>query len=105
MSSKNINIIVLETNYHIVNINRLLKNVKSDILTDFICSNNKRAIITTNKIAVASDINIMKKYIKELEDINSNNVISFYFLQFKLYLKNLEVLYYSENTLSFITYN
>jgi len=56
-------------------------------------------------MAVALDINIIEKYIKELEDINSNDVKFSCFLQSKSYLKNLKVPYYSENILSSIIYN
>ena len=61
---------------YIANINRFLKDIKSEISADFIHSNNKRVIITTNKIAFTSDINIMEKYIKELNDVNLSNIMS-----------------------------
>ena len=38
-------------NTYIANINRLLKEVKSGVLADFMCLDNKDIIITTNKIA------------------------------------------------------
>jgi len=37
---------------HIANINRALKNIKSDILADFIYNNHRGLIITTNNILV-----------------------------------------------------
>lgn len=61
---------------YIANINRFLKDIKSEISADFIHSNNKRVIITTNKIAFTSDMNIMEKYIKELNDVNLSNIMS-----------------------------
>jgi len=57
-------------------INRLLKRVKSGISVDFICSNNKRLLITTIKVAAISDLNIIEKYIKELNDIDLNDIMS-----------------------------
>jgi len=33
---------------HIININRALKNIKSNIMADFICLNNKGVVIATN---------------------------------------------------------
>jgi len=61
---------------YIANINKFLKDIKSEISADFIHSNNKRIIITTNKIAFTSDMNIMEKYIKELNDVNLSNIMS-----------------------------
>jgi len=54
---------------------------------------------------VFSDLNIVERYVKELENINLNNVMSLCLLQFKLYLKILEVLYFLENTNLHITSN
>jgi len=39
-------------------------------------------------------MNIIKKYIKELNDINSNDVMNSQLSQFKLHLKILGILYY-----------
>ena len=47
------------------NINRLLKGVKSDVSVDFICSDNKGVIAAT-----PSDLSIVEKYVKELNNIN-----------------------------------
>ena len=51
------------------------------------------------------NMNIMKKYIKDLDNINSNKVMSLYFSQSKFYLKILGIPYYSNNLTSPITYN
>jgi len=58
----------------ISNINSILKNIKSEILADFICNDHWDLIITMNKVTSQSDLNTIKKYIKninviELEDI------------------------------------
>ena len=76
MSMNNVERIIVQTNTHIFNINRTFKEVKSDISTDYICSNNREIIITTNKVAVFLDLSIVEKYIKELNDVDSNNVMS-----------------------------
>ena len=41
---------------HVININRVLKNIKSNTMTDFIHINNKGIIITTNNIASPLDL-------------------------------------------------
>ena len=76
MSEINFNIIVSQVNIHILNINRLLKDIKSKVLANFIYLDNKEIIITTNKAIATSDLNIIKKYIKELNNINLNNIMS-----------------------------
>ena len=76
MSMNNVERIIIQTNTHIFNINRTFKEVKSDISTNYICSNNREIIITTNKVAVFLDLSIVEKYIKELNDVDSNNVMS-----------------------------
>jgi len=60
MSKNNSNIIVSQANIHISNINRLLKDVKSEVSANFICSNNKGVIIITNKVVATLDLNIVE---------------------------------------------
>ena len=76
ISMTNIERIIAQSNAHIVNINRLLKGVKYDISVDYICSDNKGIIIITNKIATSSNLNIIKKYVKELNNVDANDVMS-----------------------------
>jgi len=79
MSTNNLEAIISQANIHIANINCLLKDAKSEILADFIYSNNKRVIITTNKAAVVSDLNI-EKYTKGIDNINLEDISSSCFL-------------------------
>jgi len=52
-------------------------------------------IFTTNKVVRASDLTVIKKYLKNLENITDNdNCLP----QSKSYLKILEVPYYGNNT-------
>jgi len=67
--------VIAQSNMHVIN--RLLKDIKSeDISADFICSNNKGVVITTNKIVSTSNLNNIEKYMKELNNVNLNEVIS-----------------------------
>ena len=45
-----------DSSAHISNINRPLKNIKSDIIADFICLDSKGIIITTNKVLSTLDL-------------------------------------------------
>ena len=59
MSTNNSKAIITQANEHILNINRLLKGVKSDVSVDLICSDNKGVIAAT-----PSDLSIVEKYVK-----------------------------------------
>jgi len=76
MSTNNSEVIISQANAYISNINRLFESIESKVSTDFIYSDNKVIIITTNKVAAFSNLNIVKRYIKELDNINSNNVMN-----------------------------
>jgi len=82
----------------IKNINKLLKDVKSKVSADYICSDNKSKVITTNKVAASSNLNIVKKYIKELNNVDLNNIMSPRLLQSKSYLKILDIPYFIKDT-------
>jgi len=87
-----------KANTHVTNINRLLKEVKSTISIDFIHTNNKGILITTNNIASAFDLNIIEMYIKELNNVDHNDIKSPYLPQSKSYLKVLGISYLVKNT-------
>jgi len=76
ISTNNLETIISQANIHIVNINYLLKSAKFKILADFICSNNKGVIITTNKATVVSNLNIIEKYVKGIDNIDSEDISS-----------------------------
>lgn len=71
-----------------------MKEVKLEVSIDFICSDNKDLLIITNKVVAFSDINIIEKYLKKLNNINSNKVMSPKLLQSKSYLKILGISYF-----------
>ena len=98
MNIVNSNRFIILSNKHISNINRDLKNIKLDIMADFIQADHRRLVITTNKAAFTLDFNTIKRYIRNVNTINSNNIISPRLFQSKFYLKILDILYLIENT-------
>ena len=82
------------SNKHIANINSVLKNIKSDIVADFIQKYNRGLVITTNKVVANSDLNTIENYIKNIDMINSNKTMSLRLPQSKSYLKILGISYY-----------
>ena len=98
MEVKNSDRMMAKANTYVSSNNRLLKEVKSEISVDFIQSDNKGLFITTNKVAIVSNFKIIEKYIKNLNNIDSDDVISLRLSQFKSYLKILGISYFVENT-------
>ena len=75
-----------------------MKGIKSKILADYICSDNKEIVIMTNKVTTSSNLNIVEKYMKELNDVNLNDIMSPKLSQSKFYLNILDILYFIDNT-------
>ena len=105
MSSDNKKNFMDESNTYVLNMNRVLKNIKFNILVDFICTNAANIIIITNKVASSLDLPTIKQYIKDTNCINSNKVDSPRLPQSKLYLKVIGLPYFQENTTIPITSN
>ena len=72
----NSNRFIVLSNKHVANINREFKNIKLDIMANFIWVNHRGLVITTNKIMSTLDLNTIEKYIKIIDVINSNEVMS-----------------------------
>jgi len=87
-----------KSNKHIPNINRLLENIKYNVLANFIYTDNKEIVITTNKVATNLDLKVIENYIKNIDEVDMNNIINSRFLQSKSYLKILDILYFVEDT-------
>ena len=64
MSIENAKKLIKDSNTYIININRSLKSIKSDIMADFICIDNKDIVISTNNITSPSDLQEIKRCIK-----------------------------------------
>lgn len=89
---------------NIFNINRLLKFIKSNTIANFLQLDNKSIIVTLNQVASLSDINIIDRYIRGTDDINSSDIAPTHFPQSKSYLKILGIPYITNST-SPIIYN
>lgn len=83
---------------HITNINRVLKNIKSEVIVDFVCMDQAGIIIMTNKVASSLNLQTIEKYIKNANLINSDNIDTPYLPQSKSYLKIIGIFYFLENT-------
>ena len=65
MDTNSMDRIMVSSNIYVSNMNRLLKDIKLEILINFIQADNKGIIVITNKIAATSDLNVMEKYMKD----------------------------------------
>ena len=87
MAKSNTELIINSASSNITNINKYLKNAKLDIIADFIYLINDGVIIITNKLANMSDLLIIKKYMKNINNINLDNIDCLCLPKFKSYLK------------------
>jgi len=97
MSSENNNNFMKNSTTHIANINRLLRNAKSEVLVDYICSDPLRISIITSKISLQSDLQIIDQYVKNFGDINAFQVDEPCLPQSKSYLKIISIPYFSHS--------
>jgi len=60
---------------HIANINRVLKNIKSDIIANLIKADQQELIIMTNKVVSLLSLSIIENYIKNVDTIDLEDII------------------------------
>ena len=74
ISKTNVSTIICNTNASINNINKYLQESNSNTITDFIWLKNYKVTIITNQATSFQDINTIKKYTKDSENINSEYI-------------------------------
>jgi len=87
MSRENVSSFMKNSSLHVANINRNLRNAKSDVLVDYLRSENSSITVITNKVAQQSDMSIIDNYVKNSNDINSLQVDEPRLPKSKSYLK------------------
>ena len=83
---------------YVTNINRALKNIKLEVIADFIYMEKSGLVITTNKVASTLDLQTIEKYMKNLYSVKADNIESLRLPQSKSFLKIIGILYISEIT-------
>ena len=91
MSGENISSFMKDSSLHVANLNRSLHNTKSEVLVDYIWSDNSGIMIITNKVAQQSDLAVIDNYIKNSNNINSLQVEESHLPKSKLYLKIISI--------------
>ena len=62
------------SNKYIANLNRVLKNIKLDIMANFVCIDQAGIMIVINKATTSYDLQTIKKYVKNANQIDLDNV-------------------------------
>ena len=76
-----------DSSNYVTNLNRILKNIKLDIIVNFIHQEISWITIVMNKVASALDLQTIENYIKNANCIKAKEVEISYLSQSKLYLK------------------
>jgi len=79
---------------HVANINRQLRNAKSEVLVDYIWSNPIDIMVITSKVSQQSDLLIIDQYVKNSNDINALQVEEPRLPKLKSYLKIIGIPFY-----------
>lgn len=88
---------------HIININKTLKGIKSNVIANFVYSDDKGIIIFTNNIACPLDLQEIKKYVKNTLCAVTDQIATSRLPQPKSYLKIVGIPFMSKFTNSWIT--
>ena len=62
------------SNKYIANLNRVLKNIKLDIMANFVCIDQAGIMIVINKATTSYDLQTIKKYVNNANQIDLDNV-------------------------------
>ena len=94
MNNNNIAKFMKESLLYVSNINKTLKNARSEVLVDFIRSEQSGITVITNKVVFSSDLLIIEKYIKNVKYIDISDVNVLCLPQSKFYLKIIGISYF-----------
>jgi len=98
IGKKNANKFMASFSSHIANINRALKNIKLDIMIDYVWPEPISITIVTSKVASPSDLQVIENFVKNIENINSEEIETSRLPQSKSYLKIISIPYFIENS-------
>ena len=94
MSKENNSAFMKNSSLHVANINRQLRNVKSEVLVDYIRSDPLGITIITSKVSQQSDLLIIDQYVKNSNNINALQVEEPRLPKLKSYLKIIGIPFY-----------
>jgi len=74
MSNDNKTKFIEDSCNYVTNINRALKNIKSEVIVNFICSDQSGVTIFTNKVVSPLDLQTIESYVKSTKYIIAKEV-------------------------------
>jgi len=74
--------------------NKLLRNAKLEVLVDFIQLDQMGIMVVTSKVALQSDLHIIKNYVKNIDNIDTSGVEVPQLPQSKSHLKIIGIPYF-----------
>ena len=98
MSKNNIYKFMALSSIHIADLNRSLKNIKSDVIVDYIQLELIGITIVTNKVALSLNLQVIENYVKNVENVNLEYIEAPRLPQLKFYVKIIGIPYFIENT-------
>ena len=99
MGNENITKFMKNSAIYVTNLNRNLKNMKSEVLVDFIYSDPVGITVVTNKVSLPYDLLIIENYVKNSESIDSSQVDSPQHPQSKSYFKIISIPFFPHGNL------
>ena len=97
MSNDNISVFMKNLSLHVANINRQLRNAKSEVLVNYIWSDPLSITVITNRVSQQSDLLIIDQYVKNSNDINALQIEEPRLPKSKSYLKIIGIPFYPHN--------
>jgi len=98
MNTDNARKYIKDASTHIININRALKSIKSNIIANFIKLDDKGIVISTNNVTNPSDLQEIKRYVKNSLVVEEDQIKFSRLPQSKSYLKIVSISYISNQT-------
>ena len=98
INNTNKNNFMKESSAHVTNMNKVLKNIITDVMVDFIQQDLNSIIIITNKVTLILELQMIGNYVKNTNHINTEEVETLRLPQSKFYLEIIDILYLQENT-------
>ena len=98
MNKEMANKYIKDASTYISSINSTLKSIKSSIIADFVWADDRGIIISTNNIALFSNLQEVEKIIKSLLQDDEDQIASSCLPQLKSYLKIVVIPYLNDQT-------
>ena len=76
ISNENKTKFIKSSSIYTTNLNRILKNIKLEVIADFVCMDQADITIVTNKVVSSLDLQTIEKYVKNANHIDLDVVDS-----------------------------